>query len=75
MNGAPKTVYGTIAIGSADNPASNALGGFKEGFTAFATVGSVWVLWRSVKMRLVGHQVTRNFTILVLADVISQGVE
>ena len=33
-----------------------------------ATVGSVWVLWRSVKMRLVGHQVTRNFTILVLAD-------
>ena len=30
-----KNVYGTIAIGSADNPASSALGCFKEGFTAF----------------------------------------
>ena len=30
-----KNLYGTIAIGSADNPASSVLGGFKEGFTAF----------------------------------------
>lgn len=30
----PKTIYGTIAVVSADNLASNALGGFKEGFTA-----------------------------------------
>ena len=33
--GAPKTIYGTIAIGLADNPASNALCSFKAGFTAF----------------------------------------
>ena len=35
MSGTLQTVYGTIAAVSADNPASNALGGFKEGFTAF----------------------------------------
>ena len=35
MNGTPKNMYGTIATASADNPASNALGSFKEGFTVF----------------------------------------
>jgi len=35
MNGTPKTIYGTMTIASAGNVASNALGGFKEGFTAF----------------------------------------
>ena len=35
VSGTLQTVYGTIAAVSADNPASNALGGFKEGFTAF----------------------------------------
>ena len=35
MNGTSKTIYGTMATASADNTASNALGGFKEGFTAF----------------------------------------
>ena len=35
VSGALQSVYGTIAAVSADNPASNALGGFKEGFTAF----------------------------------------
>jgi len=34
MNGTSKTIYGTMAIASADNAASNALGGFKEGFAA-----------------------------------------
>jgi len=31
----PKTIYGTIAAVSADNPASSSLGGFKEGSTAY----------------------------------------
>jgi len=43
MNGTSKTIYGTIAIASADNAASNALGGFKEGSLLSATAGSVWV--------------------------------
>ena len=35
MSCSTKTIYVTVATVSADNPASNALGGFKEGFTAF----------------------------------------
>ena len=35
MSGSTKTIYGTVATVSADNPASNALRRFEEGFTAF----------------------------------------
>lgn len=35
INGNPHTFYGTISTISADNPASSALGGFKEGSTAY----------------------------------------
>ena len=34
MQGAPRTVYGTLVLVSADNPASSALGGFKESMSA-----------------------------------------
>lgn len=35
VRGEPKTYYGTIAVVSANNPASNALGGFKESVAAY----------------------------------------
>lgn len=35
VNGLERTYCGTIAVVSADNPASNCLGGFKESSTAF----------------------------------------
>ena len=34
INGVPQTKYGTICLVLADNLASNAMGGFKEGSTA-----------------------------------------
>ena len=35
VKGVPKIYYGTVAIVSADNPASNSLGGFKESTAAY----------------------------------------
>lgn len=34
VGGVPRIYYGTIAVISADNPASNGLGGFKESTAA-----------------------------------------
>ena len=35
VGGVEQTVYGTLALVSADNPASNAMGGFKESASAY----------------------------------------
>lgn len=35
MSGSPRLFYGTLCVVSADNPASCALGGFKESTSAF----------------------------------------
>ena len=35
VNGLPKTYYGSLALVSADNPASSAVGGFKESCSAY----------------------------------------
>ena len=35
VRGAPQIYYGAIAVVSADNPASNSLGGFKESVAAY----------------------------------------
>ena len=50
VNGKVEKFYGTLAVVSADNLGSLALGGFKESCTPTGVAGTVWPIKRQLEL-------------------------